>query len=140
MMSTEKEKDLERAKDQAKAQLESIQEMVKILQSEDGGEYDGETISQDDVRERIQEDPLEVSVRGNWHTPGEKAEDSEYLILLCTGGPAVRIIGDLGKYNEPETARLEYQDWFTPWVEYPLTGEEEKDVLTYAREFYYGEA
>jgi hypothetical protein len=30
-----------------------------------------------------------------------------------TGGPAVRITGDLADYGEPETASIEYQDWFT---------------------------
>jgi len=31
-------------------------------------------------------------------------------ILLCTGGPVVRIVGDLSQHHEPDSARLEYQD------------------------------
>lgn len=132
MKNNAQKKDEERAKNQAKAQFESIKEMVEKLNSEDDEE-------REQAVEEIQEDPLEVSVRGGWHTPGETADDEEYLILLCTGGPAVRITGDLGQYNEPKTARLEYQDWFTPWVEYRLDSEEEEILLTYARQFYFGE-
>ena len=59
-------------------------------------------------------------------------------ILLCTGGPAVRIRGDLGAYSEPNTAELEYQDWFTPWERLPTDSADEEILLTYARSFYFG--
>ena len=124
------ETDTDRAEGQARAQLESIREMVKALE---------EDIA--DAEETIQEDPLEVSIRSDWHTPGEEADtDTEYKILLCTGGPAVRIIGQLGKWNEPETAEIQYQDWFTPWVTLPTDSDEEAAMLTYARQFYYGDS
>lgn len=42
-------------------------------------------------------------------------------------------------YGQPDTARLEYQDWGTPWAPLPLTVEEAADVLTFAQQFYYGE-
>ena len=120
-----------RARDQARAQLDSIVEMVKALETED-----------DDAREKaletIREDPLEVSVRSDWHSPGEEGESMEYLILLCTGGPAVRIIGELGRFNEPDTAELQYQDWFTSWEDCPITIKEEQALLTYAGCFYFG--
>ena len=91
----------------------------------------------DSVREEIQEDPLSVQVRSGWYTPGETPEVCEYEILLGTGGPAVRIVGDLRQYNEPDRARLECQDWFTPWTE---VFDVDNDVLlTYARCFYFGE-
>lgn len=70
------------------------------------------------AEESISEDPLSVETRSGWHAPGEEAEDEEFCILLCTGGPAVRIVGDLGRYGEAHSARLEYQDWGTPWTEY----------------------
>ncbi len=132
MKTNAQKKDDERAKDQAKCQLESIYEMVKDLDSENNHK-------REKALQTIQEDPLEVSVRAGWHTPGQNAEDEEYLILLCTGGPAVRIIGDLGGYKEPESAKLQYQDWFTEWENYPLTDEDEKAVLKYVRTFYFGE-
>jgi hypothetical protein len=28
---------------------------------------------------------------------------------------------------------LQYQDWFTEWMDYPLTDAEEQTVITYAR-------
>jgi len=124
-----------RAKDQAKLQLESIREMVKALQT--AQEENDDKV--DEARERILQDPLSVEVRTGWHTPGsEDATPTEYAILLCTGGPAVRIVGDLSEYQEPESAHLEFQDWFTPWTPYLLDAEEEADVLEYARQFYFG--
>lgn len=125
--------DTDRAEGQAKAQLQSIREMVKAL--EDGEEYDGQ-----DAEEAIQEDPLEVSVRADWHSPGDEQDvDLEYKILLCTGGPAVRIVGDLGRWKEPDNARLQYQDWGTGWETLYTDDEEDDALLTYARQFYFGE-
>ncbi|MDR6858912.1 hypothetical protein J2W96_005244 [Variovorax guangxiensis] len=52
------------------------------------------------------------------------SDDEEFEILLCTGGPTVRIVGDLDHHGEPDRARIEYQDWFEPWREahaFPLT-------------------
>lgn len=104
--------------------------------------------SQDEIeaaQERIQEDALSVEVRSGWYVAGRGGEDikpTEYCILLCTGGPAVRITGELSEHGEPETARLEMQDWFLPWSEYRPTGqnivESEKILLAYARQFYFG--
>lgn len=127
------EKDLERAKEQAKMQLDHIVEMVNNLNTENEDQ-------REEAIQRINEGPLEVFVRSGWHTPGLKVDNEEYLILLCTGGPAIRIIGELGADGEPETAQLQYQDWFTPWVDYNETTEEEDEaMLTYARQFYFGE-
>lgn len=100
---------------------------------EDRAQYHNE----DEARERIQEDPLSVEVRSDWHRPGDAATLGEYLILLCTGGPACRIIGELSEHGEPTTARLEHQDWFTPWTEYRLDSEEEAILLRYANCFYF---
>jgi len=164
----EKQEDT-RAKDQARAQLDSIVEMVKRLehcQECDGTDCpltdkeilegieiyykDGMTASEEDrtqyhnedeARETLSEDPLSVEVRSDWHTPGDSSDKpTEYNILLCTGGPAVRIIGKLNEHGQPETAHLEYQDWFTPWERYGnTTDEEDEALLTYTRQFYYGE-
>ncbi|KKL57999.1 hypothetical protein LCGC14_2229850, partial [marine sediment metagenome] len=72
-------------------------------------------------------------------SPGEEADmDFEYKILLCTGGPAVRIIGGLDLWKEPDTAKIQYQDWFTGW-ERCTDSEEDEAMLTYARQFYFGE-
>ena len=120
------------AKDQAKAQFRSICEMVKALDTKD--DYKREQAEQ-----TIQEDALSVEVRSDWYQPGESAEPSEFMILLCTGGPACRIIGELDQYKQPSSARIEYQDWGTPWTEFRLDAEQEETLLTYCRQFWFGE-
>ena len=126
---------VDHAREQAKAQLQSITEMVGALRAaiEDD-------MSLEEAVEAIQADALDVQVRTGWYNPGlDKGTVDEYTILLCTGGPAVRIIGILSQYAEPDSARIEYQDWGTPWTDFPLTSEEEAIVLEYAQQFYYGE-
>ncbi len=97
----------------------------------------GEAESREDAETRIQEDALSLEVRSGWVSLGDPLEAEEFNILLCTGGPAVRIVGELNQYREPHRARLEVQDWFTPWTEY--IGAEQEVLLTYARCFYFGE-
>jgi hypothetical protein len=137
-MKTEQQiKDEDRAKDQARAQFESIIKMMTALK--DADEADNED-AREDVRQTISEDPLSVRIRDGWRNVGEKAEVEEFEILLCTGGPAVRIIGELGQYNEPERATIQYQDWFTSWTDYPLDSVEDDDILlSYCRCFYFEE-
>ena len=128
------------ARDQAAAQLESITEMVKNLKSADASQNGRQVETYEKAETAIQEDALSIEVRTGWYAPGEAmdAETAEFNILLCTGGPAVRIIGTLAA-ADPDTARLEYQDWGTPWTEYRLTSDEEETVLRYCRCFYFGE-
>ncbi len=120
MKATETEKK-DRAKEQAQAQLESIIELVKKLNSKNEKRSD-------QAREEIQEDALEAVIV------------KTYKILLCTGGPAVRIVGDLDEHNQPETATLQYQDWYTPWTDYETDSSAEDDsLLAYANQFYFVE-
>ncbi len=162
------EKD-DRGRGQAKAQFSGIVEMVKRLkhcQECSGGEdckltdqeiiegldttwKEGQTASEDEkseyhdegkARQATDEDPLSVEVRSDWHTPGEgDNKPSEYNILLCTGGPACRITGDLDEHGQPESAHLQHQDWFTPWENLGMSTEEEALLLFYAQQFYFGE-
>ena len=69
----------------------------------------------------------------------EACKPTDYKILLCWGGPAVQIIGTLDEFNEPKSAELQYRDWFTEWMNYPLSQEEETTVVKFAREFYFDE-
>lgn len=97
----------------------------------------GDCKDQDEARERIQEDALSVQVRSGWYTPGDHDRDdapAEFELLLTTGGPAVRIIGELDGNGEPDRAWLEVQDWGKPWTEYYTTGIGET-CLAYARCF-----
>lgn len=92
----------------------------------------------DSVRQSIEENALSVEVRSGWVSPGStemKAE--EFNILLCTGGPAVRIRGELDQYGEPDRAWLEMQDWFVPWSQ--VFDIEQDTLLDYCRVFYFGE-
>jgi len=100
-----------------------------------------EELADEEQRERISEGALEVSVRGGWHSPGDKqgSKPIEYYILLGTGGPAARIIGELSEYGEPENVRFQYQDWFKPWTDAHLSDEDENTLLEYAHQFYFGE-
>ena len=92
----------------------------------------------DEARQAIEEDALSVEVRSAWHEIDGDSDPGEYCILLCTGGPAVRIIGRLDQYSEPESARLQYQDWYTPWQELILSSTDYATLLTYAQCFYFG--
>jgi hypothetical protein len=100
----------------------------------------------DEAEQRIHEDPLSVQVRGPWYPSGEldmNKDPVEYEILLCTGGPAVRMCGTLDQYSQPDKPRLEYQGWGTPWTEYRHPAAEltryRETLLAYARQFYFGE-
>jgi hypothetical protein len=143
-------------KEQAKAQLANIRELVAaltLLETRTGGPVtiDGETFDDEDkVRERIEETPLSVLVRSDWFESHILSDDSphtrglvyispaEFEILLCTGGPAVRIVGGLDR-GQPDTVHLQWSEWGVPWTDYPLTRQEEEDVLEFAGCFYYGE-
>lgn len=94
----------------------------------------GECDDADDARERIQEDALSVQVRSGWVTPGDDMTAEEFEILLTTGGPAVRILGELDEHGEPYRAWLEVQDWGKPWTHYYESGLDEV-CLAYARCF-----
>lgn len=134
------------ARDQASSQLESIDEMLRVLahaqteshtneDCDDNLYKDTENAHDEDAAlQAIQEDALEINTRTEFN--GEK----EYMILLCTGGPACRIIGDIDEHDQPSSARLEYQDWGTPWTDYPLTQDNEQTLIEYARHYYFEEA
>jgi len=127
--------DLEDAEDRLSEWLAENEEELKELEASAG-----ECKDADEARERIQEDALSVQVRSDWHDLGSEGnEATEFQILLCTGGPAVKIEGELGQYGEPESAEIYYQDWFTKWEPLTLDHEEQEVVLEYCRCFYFGE-
>ncbi|MGB8348305.1 MAG: hypothetical protein WCD86_25710 [Ktedonobacteraceae bacterium] len=156
------------AKDQTRAQYESICEMVAALDAdydrldelneivaehtkadttcdtetlrewEELNAQAGDCENQDAACDRIQEDPLSVQVRSGWYSPGDEAPPpEEFEILLCTGGPAVRIRGELDERGQPIKAWIEYSDWGTPWTQY---FDVEQDVLLrYCEQFYFSD-
>jgi len=150
MEKTRQEQFDEEAKSYAECCIGNIREMLDKLQHArdcDGEEIDGEPCEhlndedwhdEDWAQRMIDEDPLSIQVRGGWHTIGETAEDEEFEILLTTGGPAARIVGDLSN-GSPTRARFEYQDWFMPWTEVVQDSEGYSTLLEYAQTFYFGE-
>ena len=120
------------AKDNAAGWMESISEMVETLNSTEDQEHD-------DAYTRINESVLEIAIRSDWTTPGVKLKPTEFMLLLTTGGPTLRLRGNLDQYQEPETAYLEYQDWGTPWAEYFGDNWDSKALLAFASCFYYGD-
>lgn len=135
------------AKANAKSWLETIVSAMVLLNAlssgdAESGDYDGDTFEDEDsLRERLEEAPLSVEVRCSaWFSPGaETPKPDEYLVLLTTGGPALRITGDLGSWGTPDNARLEYQDWGTPWTEYDASNAERAQLLAFASLNYFGE-
>ena len=127
------------ARDNAQAWAQTIADMVAALEATEDNEQ------AEAAQQSIQEAPLSVQVRSDWHFPGEQPEAVEYQILLSCGGPSLRITGQLGEYGEASTADLEYQDWGTPWTRYhpPLRSElfdsHNENVLTFAQQFYFGD-
>lgn len=98
----------------------------------------GECTSFEDARMAIECDPLDIRVRSGRYTPGQTPDrPTEFEILLQTGGPAVRIIGDIDYDGSPVRPRIEYQDWFTPWTEF-TDGVHAPTLRTYCAQFYFG--
>lgn len=134
----------------ARAWFQNIKEMVARYDASGEGDYCGDEPIHA-AEQDIPESPLSVLVRSGWYVPGQRdsteAKPAEYEILLSTGGPALRIVGDLSEHGEPETATLQWQDWGTPWTncewwEMAADGRTTnvRDVLlSYASHFYFGE-
>ena len=153
----------------------SIVEMVDKLRAAEAAEsdevqanYDEDRplyLAREEAERAIHESVLSVEVRSGWYAyPSGPRDESdrapaEFRILLTTGGPAAQLVGELSDSGEPETARLEFQDWGTPWTEVrfvDLCALADKSVpagsvggdaietvkaylLDFAREFYFGE-
>lgn len=98
----------------------------------------GDCESEDDARERIQEDPLCIELSGTWSVGSEPEAERAY-ILLGTGGPAVRIVCELDSDMQPRRAWIEAQDWGTAWTEYHGDAISRDQLLKYCSVFYFGE-
>lgn len=113
-----------------KGAFECIKQMVDALEL---GDASIEIDAYEAAREAIEQDPLSIEVRAPWRAIGDPDDTpDEFRILLSTGGPATRIVGELCD-GEPSSARLEVQDWGLPWTEY--TQADEEVLLTYCRVF-----
>ena len=132
----------EQARQQARAQLDFIVELMELARKACEGAkvtYDGGKVGLAELEERGRSWPLSVLVRSVWTSPGRNLEPAQYEILLSTGGPAVRLRGDLSIHGEPENVRMEAQDWFTSWERFPATGDEVSAMMDFAGLFWFGE-
>ena len=84
----------------------------------------------DEALERLMENPLSILNRSDWESNPTDFTPSEFEILLCTGGPAVCIRGELDHHGYPSRAWVEYQDWGTSWTE---LGSYQSSALEYAQ-------
>lgn len=92
---------------------------------------DGEIYTDaEEIEDHARECALSVEVRTGWYVPGTITREApaEYQIVLTCGGPALRIRGRLNETGEPETARLEWQDWGTQWTGYLVIGASSADI------------
>lgn len=108
------------------------------LASDNGWDLDGPLPALlDEITDYARELPLSVLVRSDWHAPGSEFQPAQFELLLATGGPAVRIIGELDHRREPYRPQLQYQDWGIPWTDHP---ESKVDFLEwFAGLFWYGD-
>ena len=84
----------------------------------------------DEALEMLEENPLDIQFRSGWESYASDFTPSEFAILLCTGGPAVRIRGELDHNGYPSRAWVEYQNWGTPFTELCLY---QSSALEYAQ-------
>jgi len=111
----------------------SITERIQALrQAEESGDY-----SLVEEARSVIEQVLSVEIRSGWVAALtlEGAEPEEYKILLATGGPGVRIVGDLDQ-GQPRSATLQVQVWLTPWTDHRC---DEEILLEFASCFNFGE-
>lgn len=93
----------------------------------------GECEDREQAEQRIHEDPLSLLYRSGWVESKDDMEPEEFELLLTTGGPAVRILGEI-RDGEPRRAWLEVQDWGKPWTRYYEAGCDEL-LMAYCRCF-----
>lgn len=125
----------------AKAWFEQLRELYREAQTELGPARD------DAIMQEIDDMPRAgIEVRTAWYVPGTtQPAPGEFNILLTTGGPALRVYGELSeRFCEPDSACLQMQDWGVPWREvWPCEIAEMDEaravILWFAQRFYFGE-
>ena len=119
--------------------VSTAQNLLQLYQEAQAEDTTTERIEK--IQQQVQEWPLSVDVRcTSWRSPGtEDWEPDEFQILLSTGGPAMRITGDIGEHGEPCNPLMQVQDWFKPWTTCNTTDEQDEALRWFCSEFYFGE-
>ena len=118
----------------ARGQLESIKELYRNYKQ---AESDEDYTREDEIREQAQDEALSVEFRSGWTSNPEEMKPEEFKILLCWGGPALRIIGELDEYS-PVNPKLQHQDWGTPWTDFEITEDQQEALNWFCNCFYFG--
>lgn len=151
------------ALEEARAQVESIKRLVSALSVDYDrleelrelmfeGEVEGfdeEELSQleaassgsdslEEAVDAIHSDTLSVEVRSGWGS-ADSWQAEEFRIVLSTGGPHIELRGELDNNSEPREVGVFYSDGWAEGGELLLTSEEKEIVLTYCKQFYFGE-
>tara|TARA_B100000686_G_C16778994_1_gene970482 strand:- start:462 stop:875 length:414 start_codon:yes stop_codon:yes gene_type:complete len=125
--------------------LGHLSEIVRLVKILDWARDTDRHQLAENIEQLIHEMPLSITVRDGWREVGKPTEDfpAEFEILLGTGGPAVRIYGELNQHGEPNYCQLQNQDWGTPWQAVPIadTPAEVKyqALLDFCRCFYFAD-
>jgi hypothetical protein len=90
---------------------------VKALLHEHKYNWDNSDEVAEAIEEQMRESALSVDVRSYWQSPGQHLEPFEFQVLLSTGGPALRLTGELDEHCEPVRVFMQHQDWDTPWTQ-----------------------
>ena len=95
------------------------------------------------IKESIVNSALSVEFRSGWYSPlydrTRIIEPEEFKILLTWGGPALRVIGELNQYKEPENIKMQYQDWGTCWTDFQITENQKEALNWFCNCFYFGD-
>ena len=94
---------------------------------------------QEEIRERILNSALSVEYRSGWTSNPNELKIEEFKILLTWGGPALRVIGELNEYNEPQSISMQYQDWGICWTYFEVTKKQQEALNWFCSCFYFGE-
>mgnify|MGYP003133948265 FL=1 len=91
------------------------------------------------TKESILNSALSVEFRSGWTSNPNELEIEEFKILLTWGGPALRVIGELNQYKEPENIKMQFQDWGTCWTDFEITENQQEALNWFCNCFYFGE-
>ena len=94
---------------------------------------------QEEIKENILNSALSVEFRSGWTSNPNELEIEEFKILLTWGGPALRVIGELNQYKEPENIKMQFQDWGTFWTDFEITENQQEALNWFCNCFYFGE-
>ena len=94
---------------------------------------------QEEIKENILNSALSIEFRSGWTSNPNQLEIEEFKILLTWGGPALRVIGELDQYKQPENIKMQFQDWGTFWTDFEITENQQEALNWFCNCFYFGE-